>query len=53
MSADVILGFLAGVCIGLVVVVAPVGFLRSLLVNGDSKQSRNGAKTAKQKWWLR
>jgi hypothetical protein len=53
MSADVVITLLAGCLTGTALAVALAGWLFYLLVNGDNKPSRNGAKTAKQKWWLR
>jgi hypothetical protein len=52
MSADAQVWF-HGFMTGAALVAALGGWALFRRGNGDSTQSRNGAKTAKQKWWLR
>jgi hypothetical protein len=53
MVVAVILTFLIGFLLGTVAGVELGGWLRSRRKNGDSKQSTNGAKPEKSRWWLR
>ena len=49
----VVMMFLIGFLLGTVAGVALAGLPRSLLGNGDSKPSTNGARPEKSRWWLR
>ena len=53
MDVVVVMMFLIGFLLGTVAGVALAGLPRSLLGNGDSKPSTNGARPEKSRWWLR